>query len=231
MNHRSYRMGLVIAYALCGCASGTAEPTTPVEPSIARADAPPAGESARIAEGPVEKPQDLGLSFRLSSPVRDLGIVRLLFPMDPDTKTMLGDPGGFVGVVFGPALAGMVDLTRPVDVLAASWPKDQPTPTRVAFALTLAPEAAPTDELRRLFALHRRAGGGFALDPRAGGRSVGLVGSKLACELWPSPSRDARGRLVCAAEAEMLPAYAPYLARGMNRTATQANFKARRRRS
>jgi hypothetical protein len=229
MSHRSYRTGLMIAYALCGCASGATEPTTPVDAPIARNEAPPAGESATIAEGPVEKPQDLGLSFRFSSPARDLPIVSQLVPMDPDAKAMFGNPSGFLGVVFGPALAGMVDLTRPADVLAASWPKDQPGPTRIAFALTLDPDAAPTDELRRVFALHRRAGGGIALEPRSAGRSVGVVGSKLACELWPSRSRDVRGCLVCAAEAETLPAYAPYLARGMmmmpTPAATPANMR------
>jgi hypothetical protein len=145
--------------------------------------------------------------------------------MDPDDQATFAEPGALVGVVLGPALAGIVDLTRPVDILIPSWPNDGSMPRGAAFAFTLAADATPNDSLRSAFALRQGRGGGIALEAVGDRRAVGGVGSKIECELWPSPALAQRGRLVCASDADMLPAYSPYIARGMPAAATAANMR------
>ena len=119
MSHRTYLPSFVMLGALCGCASGATAPPNAMPAASPRDEGARAAEPIVAAQGPVEKPADLSLSLRLAAPARDLPIVSLLVPMNADVKTMLGKPGTSLGIILGPALARIVDLTRPVDRGAA----------------------------------------------------------------------------------------------------------------
>lgn len=225
MSHRTYLPSFVMLGALCGCASGATAPPNAMPAASPRDEGARAAEPIVAAQGPVEKPADLSLSLRLAAPARDLPIVSLLVPMNADVKTMLGKPGTSLGIILGPALARIVDLTRPVDIVGASAAKGEKEGQRGAAGFDLAAGVSPGAALKGSFALRHSSSGSLALDPRGDRTVVGMVGSKIACELWPAPARDQRGRLVCATDSDMLPAYGPYLARGMAASSTAAGMR------
>lgn len=224
MKKRPGRLPGLLSCMLCGCASGTPAPPKPLPPPGPTLEAPRAAEPPSLGEAPVEKPRDLAMWIHMPAPGRDLPVVGLLIPMDPAVQAVLQQPELVLRLRLGPELGQLVDLARPVEIAIASKQGGEVDMDRVVFGFTLAEGVDPGRALEESFTLHRNRGGGIALERKSEGAEES-PGSKLTCTLWPATTPELRDRLVCATDAEMLPSYGPYVARGTAAAATGANLR------
>lgn len=185
----------VVGIGLAGCASAA--------PVVETKTAPRAIVAEQAAEPAAEKePSDLSLWLRMSTPLRDLPWFASFAPPNNPMRVALQNPQVMLTVMVGEDLAELLDLEQPLDVLFASL-EGEGDP-RFALALSLRAGADPAT-LGEAYKPVAKAGGRIAIE-----LSGDLHAS--ACEIRPAARTAAR--LVCASDATLLAAYAPFLARG-----------------
>jgi hypothetical protein len=169
---------------------------------------------------PVPEPEGVSGVVRIGSPTRDLAMWSQLLP--PHTAfgalAALG-PAGLTELAVG-SLVDHVDLAAALDMILVKGS----SATFIA-SLPLRDLAEARRETAADFNFTERPDGVLGVAPKRGAKHGGMLARKqIVCEAWPGPALPAY-RLVCADDAALIQAYAPYLTRTVARKPAAAGIR------
>jgi len=187
---------VLLGLGLVGCTKAAPPPASAAaSPRVAAADNGTA-LSERVEFGNAALPPDAVFWCHLPAPARDLPVLGELTNLGA-----LVEPSALLKRRFGPAIAGAVDLKRPID--GVMFTKDGVDMDGVV-AFGVADAASFAAQVQKQFALARVAAGRFRLAPK------GSVDIAASCELWQGPA-TVGARMICGKDESTIGKAGPFL--------------------